>query len=53
MDDKEIGQRDAEQGMPARDNASDEYISGYGLQYECDARHSNMMENFNEVWAAL
>ena len=53
MNDYEQGMSDCQAGIPARDNASDEYIEGYGCQYECDARHSHNMENFNEMWAAL
>ena len=53
MSDYEQGMRDSQQGLPAKNNASDDYNEGYGLVYECDARHSNIMENFNEAWAAL
>ena len=53
MNDYELGTNDAQSGIPAQDNASDEYIEGYGLQYECDARHSNLMNDFDQAWAAL
>ena len=55
MNDYELGTNDAQSGIPAQENASDEYIEGYGLVYECDAVHAHVMdlENFNAEYAAL
>ena len=53
MNDYELGTKDAQDGTPAREDASDSYIEGYGLVYECDARHSNLMNDFEQVWAAI
>ena len=53
MSDYELGTNDAQSGIPAREGASDLYYEGYGLVYECDARHSNLMNDFDQAWAAL
>lgn len=55
MSDYDKGMSDSQNGVPAQDNASDAYIEGYGLVYECDAVHAHVMdlENFNAEYAAL
>ncbi len=49
MSDYELGMNDCQSGIPAREGASDDYILGYGCQYECDAVHSHYAEILNEV----
>jgi hypothetical protein len=53
MSDYDQGMSDCQSGIPARDNASDEYIEGYGCVYECDAIHAHAMEKFNMEYAAI
>ena len=48
MSDYEKGMSDCQSGIPAQNNATDEYIEGYGCQYECDAQHCNAMDLLNE-----
>lgn len=52
-EDYEQGETDCHSGIPAREGMSDNYYEGYGLVYECDARHSNMMNDFEQAWAAV
>lgn len=50
MSDYDEGERDSQNGTPAREDASDSYIEGYGLVYECDAIHAHTMTQFNEMF---
>ena len=51
MSEYERGMSDSQSGIPAPENASDDYIEGYGLLHECPNLAS--LENFEETWAAL
>jgi len=53
MSDYQQGESDSQSGIPAREDASDDYIEGYGCVYECDAKHADMMDNFNEAQSCL
>ena len=55
MSDYERGALDCVQGIPARDNASDEYVEGFGVVYATDAVHAHVMdlENFNAEFSCL
>ena len=52
-DDYKQGMRDSQNGIPARDDASDEYIEGYGCIDECADMPMFSVENFDATWAAI
>jgi hypothetical protein len=51
MNDYELGMSDCQSGIPARENASDDYIEGYGCINECATIFN--LETFDESWASL
>jgi hypothetical protein len=53
MSDFELGEQYCHSGIPAREDASDLYIEGYGLRYETEAIDNHNLDNFEEMWKCL